>query len=88
MKFRILPGIAYGSFTAGCSSDSWESKYGAMVTGTAPGGWVELEIPFEYTSVLRVPTHIIVSFASSRLGDYFTGSSQSRLWVDGIRLVY
>lgn len=80
--------IAYGSFTADCSSDSWESKYGAMVTGTAPGGWVELEIPFEYTSVLRVPTHIIVSFASSRLGDYFTGSSQSRLWVDGIRLVY
>lgn len=80
--------IAYGSFTADCSSDKWEGRYGAMVVETAPGGWVELEIPLDYSSVLRVPTHIIVSFASSRLGDYFTGSSQSRLWVDGIRLVY
>jgi len=64
--------IAYGSWNATSSTD----------------GWIEVEIPLVYSSVTRRPTHIIVSCAASALGDYFTGSSQSVLWVDDMRLIY
>ncbi|MBQ0151206.1 MAG: PCMD domain-containing protein [Bacteroidales bacterium] len=64
--------IAYGSWNATSSTD----------------GWVQVEIPLVYNSVTRRPTHIIVSCAASALGDYFTGSSQSVLWVDDMQLVY
>lgn len=62
--------------------------YGVWESTESTSGWVEIEIPLDYTSVTRVPTHIIVSCASSALGDYFTGSSKSTLWVDDFRLVY
>ena len=50
--------------------------------------WTKVEIPLEYVSTSRRPTHIIVSCAASMLGDYFTGSPDSILWVDDIRLEY
>lgn len=78
--------IAYGSFTSDKSSTWWEDC--PEFVQDAGDGWVELEIPLEYRATDRRPTHIIVSFASSALGDYFTGSSQSRMWIDDIRLVY
>ena len=62
--------------------------YGAYVSDKATDGWIKVEIPIEYRSTSRKPTHIIVSCASSMLGDYFTGSTQSTLWVDGMQLEY
>lgn len=62
--------------------------YGSVELSQSTDGWVEIEIPLDYRSVSRRPTHIIVSFASSKLGDYFTGSSSSKLWVDDVRLIY
>lgn len=62
--------------------------YGSYVSSRSTDGWTEVEIPLEYRSTSRVPTHIIVSCAASMLGDYFTGSSSSVLWIDNIRLVY
>lgn len=62
--------------------------YGAYTTNQNTNGWIKVEIPIEYTSTSRKPTHIIVSCASSMLGDYFTGSTDSKLWVDGIQLGY
>lgn len=62
--------------------------YGQHQMSASTDGWVEVEIPLDYRTVSRRPTHIIVSFASSKLGDYFTGSSSSRLWVDDFRLEY
>lgn len=70
------------------SDDPAVIAYGSFISAQSTDGWVELEIPLEYTSVSRRPTHIIVSFASSRFGDYFTGSSSSKLWIDDVRLVY
>ena len=78
--------IAYGYFSADCSSNKWSAF--PQVVDSAADGWVQLEIPFDYKALDRKPTHIIVSFASSALGDYFTGSSQSRLWIDDITLIY
>lgn len=62
--------------------------YGAYVSDKPTDGWIRVEIPIEYTSTSRKPTHIIVSCAASMLGDYFTGSTESTLWVDGMELEY
>ena len=62
--------------------------YGAYVGDKATDGWIKVEIPIEYVSVSRKPTHIIVSCAASMYGDYFTGSTSSILWIDGMELVY
>ncbi len=61
--------------------------YGRFVTDHDMG-WTKVEIPLEYVSTSSRPTHIIVSCAASMLGDYFTGSPDSILWVDDIRLEY
>ncbi|MBR2006689.1 MAG: PCMD domain-containing protein [Alistipes sp.] len=61
--------------------------YGAYVSDKSTD-WVKIEIPIEYTSKSRKPTHIIVSAASSMLGDYFTGSTKSTLWIDDMQLEY
>ena len=61
--------------------------YGQYVTGESTEGWIEV-IPLEYRSLTRKPTHIIVLAAASMLGDYFTGSADSVLWIDGLQLEY
>lgn len=62
--------------------------YGSYTSDKATNGWIKVEIPLEYTSTSRKPTHIIVSCAASMLGDYFTGCSDSKLWIDGMELHY
>lgn len=62
--------------------------YGSHVMDRSTVGWVEVEFPLAYRDNFRLPTHIIISAASSRLGDYFTGSSESRMWLDDFRLIY
>lgn len=78
--------IAYGIFEADSSSSEWGGK--PELLQLREDGWAEIEIPLDYRTVSRVPTHIIVSFAASRLGDYFTGSSHSVLHIDDVRMVY
>lgn len=50
--------------------------------------WAEYIIPLDYHDMDTLPTHIIVSCAASQYGDYFTGCSSSKLWVDKVELVY
>ena len=50
--------------------------------------WAEYTIPLNYHDLEQIPTHIIVSCASSQFGDYFTGCSSSKLWIDKVELVY
>ena len=50
--------------------------------------WAEYTIPLDYRDMEKLPTHIIVSCASSQYGDYFTGCSSSKLWIDKVELVY
>ena len=61
--------------------------YGKYVTDKDTD-WTKVEIPLEYVSTSIRPTHIIISCAASMLGDYFTGSPDSILWVDGMQLEY
>ncbi|MCR4860028.1 MAG: PCMD domain-containing protein [Bacteroidales bacterium] len=78
--------IAYSEFFADSSSDKWAGK--PQVLELDEDGWALVEIPLVYRDETRKPTHIIVSFAASKFGDYFTGSSKSCLWVDDVKLVY
>ncbi len=50
--------------------------------------WKHVTVPIEYDSTTKFPTHIIVSCASSYYGDYFTGCDSSKLWLDGMELLY
>ena len=61
---------------------------GEMILTESTDGWVEFTLPLEYKSTSRIPTHIIVVFTGSRFGDYFTGSTQSRMVVDDVELIY
>ena len=50
--------------------------------------WLQITIPIEYFNTTTLSTHIIISCAASRYGDYFEGYNNSKLWVDGIELIY
>lgn len=52
------------------------------------GIWTEYSIPLEYRDMTTKPTHIIISCAASQYGDYFSGYSNSKLWIDAVELVY
>ena len=62
--------------------------YGEMLFNETIGEWREVTIPLEYVTTSKVPTHIVIVNSASRLGDYFTGSTQSVLWLDDMELLY
>lgn len=69
--------LAYGQIT-------WTGDYG-------PDGQLQLlEIPFEYkeSAKTRRPTHLVITAAASKYGDYFSGSSTSVMYLDDFELVY
>ena len=49
--------------------------------------WIEFELPLEYRDY-RTPTYVVVTAASSYLGDYFTGGDGSVLCVDDFEFIY
>ena len=67
--------------------DGYMINNGQKVSAST-SGWVEYFIPLEYHTLTEYPTHAVVSFASSQFGDYFTGYSGSKLWIDKVELVY
>lgn len=50
--------------------------------------WRQITIPLEYHTQTAYPTHIVLSFAASMFGDYFTGCDSAKLWLDKIELLY
>ncbi len=50
--------------------------------------WREFTIELEYRDIVRKPKYIAIVCTSSRYGDYFTGSSNSDMWVDDFELIY
>ena len=52
------------------------------------GRFDEVLLPFTYRSVTRKPTHAVITFTSSYLGDYFTGGEGSTMWADDLSYVY
>ena len=68
-------------------NDGYVLNKGAKVSSTT-SEWTVYEIPLEYRDLNTYPTHIIISCAASQYGDYFSGSTSSRLWLDKFELVY
>ena len=62
--------------------------YGERVFTEPTNGWIQFEIPLDYRATDIVPTHLILVCSASRWGDYFTGSTQNRMWLDDFELVW
>lgn len=50
--------------------------------------WKQVTLTFDYKDTEAMPTYILVSGAASKYGDYFAGSSSSKLYLDNIELLY
>lgn len=64
--------------------------YGEQVyyNSTEGTGMIEFTINLDYRSLERKPTSIVVVASASRYGDYFAGSTSSKMWVDDFELIY
>lgn len=49
--------------------------------------WTEITIPIEYKDNTK-PNYIVFTLTCSGYGDYFTGSTESEMYIDDIELVY
>lgn len=70
------------------SNDQSVIARGIREYGNTSGGFKEILLPFTYRSITRIPTHAVVTFTSSYLGDYFTGGEGSTMWADEFSYVY
>lgn len=68
-------------------NDGYVINNGSKVSA-ATTGWIEYIIPLDYRNEVTYPTHIVVSCATSQFGDYFSGCSSSKLWIDAMELIY
>ena len=50
--------------------------------------WHTMTLPVEYSNPEVVPSQLLLTFTCSGYGDYFTGSSESWMYVDEIELLY
>ena len=68
----------------------YASQY--ITESTTGESFVELVIPFNWYDTAAKPTEgnysIVISCAASSLGDYLTGCSTNKLWVDNFKFVY
>lgn len=62
--------------------------YGQLERGSSMDAYEQFEIEVEYRSTSIVPSYIMITCASSKYGDYFTGSNSSVLYVDQLSLDY
>lgn len=62
--------------------------YGELCRGTSMQSYEEFEIKLDYRNTSIIPGYIMITCASSKYGDYFTGSSSSVLYVDQLSLEY
>ena len=50
--------------------------------------WHTITLPVEWKNPDVVPTHIVATFTCSGYGDYFTGSTNSWMYIDDVELLY
>lgn len=62
--------------------------FGEISSSTTVSDWTEATIDLKYRSLDRIPKYIVIMACASRYGDYFTGSTNSVMYVDDIELVY
>lgn len=50
--------------------------------------WKTYTINLDYRDIQTMPKFIVISCASSKYGDYFTGCDSSTMWIDDMELIY
>lgn len=75
------------------STDASTIAFGEKIVSSDPDlntakDWIEVTVPLDYRNLRTYPTHIIISCAASMYGDYFSGYDDSKLWLDGMELLY
>lgn len=73
-----------GDYIVGYGQVTWNENVGA------DGQLAEVTIPIDWKSKARTvkPTHLIITCAASKYGDYFTGYAGTVMVVDDFELVY
>ena len=61
---------------------------GIYESTTSIGDWTEIVMPFKYNDFSTEPNFFVFTLSCSGYGDYFTGSTQSWMYVDDIELLY
>lgn len=70
-------------------NDDFVVAYGALPDAQCvTTDWAQFAVDLTYKNLTKKPTHIIIVFSSSKYGDYFTGSTNSLLYIDDLELVY
>lgn len=82
--------IAYGDMqiTGAASASDYTANINGVTTTEDWTQWHQVELDLVYRDLTTSPTHIIISCAASKWGDYFEGCDSSKMWVDGFELVY
>jgi hypothetical protein len=75
-------------YTTDASTIAYAEKIVSSDSTNPATDWIEVTLPLEYRDTNKRPTHIIISCASSMYGDYFSGYDESKLWLDGMKLLY
>ena len=75
-------------YTTDASTIAYAEKIVSSDSTNPATDWIQVTLPLEYRDTNKRPTHIIISCASSMYGDYFAGYDESKLWLDGMELLY
>ncbi|MBE6210846.1 MAG: hypothetical protein E7130_04375 [Rikenellaceae bacterium] len=62
--------------------------YGIYESKTSVPTWTEITIPFTYKDFTTEPNYFVFTLTCSGYGDYFTGSTQSWMYIDDIEILY
>ncbi len=82
--------IAYGDMqiTGAASATSYSANINGEVKVEDWTQWHQVELDLVYSDLETIPTHIIISCAASKYGDYFAGCRTSKMWIDNFELIY
>ena len=68
--------------------DPYIIALGQLKTSETTNGYKPFTITLQYRSLTRKPKYMLLVAAASKLGDYFTGSTSSVLYIDEFELGY
>lgn len=69
-------------------SDPHIIAYAELIKGESVSNYQQVDLPLEYRYANRNPKYIVVVASASKYGDFFTGGSGSKLWIDNFELIY
>ena len=62
--------------------------YAEFMTPASTVFYEKFSLDLEYRTMERTPKYLLIVFSASKYGDFFTGSTQSILWLDELQLEY